>query len=103
MTRSIADFAEGDFVGRFDHAMFRDDRGDQFRGRDVERGVVDIASMGRGGAPQALGDLAAVALLDGDLPAGGEREIDAAGRGGDVERNAKMPGEDGDAEGADFV
>ena len=47
--------------------------------------------------------LARVALLDGDRRPVGEGQVERAGRGGDVERDAVGPGEQGHAVGPDLV
>ena len=50
-----------------------------------------------------VGDLARVALLDGDEIAVGRGRVDGVEGRGDVERDAVLLGEDGDAVGADLV
>jgi hypothetical protein len=48
-------------------------------------------------------ELVGAALLDGDGVAGGGREVDGAGGGGDVERDAVGLGGEGHGVGADLV
>ena len=50
-----------------------------------------------------MGDFAGIALLDGDEVAVGGGGVDGVERGGDVEGDAVLLGEDGDAVGADLV
>ena len=47
--------------------------GDQLGGRDVEGRIVDLHAVRRGLPAETVGDLAGVALLDGDLGAAGNR------------------------------
>src|SRR5207244_10935069 len=77
-------------IRRSQHAALRDDRRHQLRRRHVERGVVDVDPVGGGLFAQAVRHLARVALFDWDLLAAGERHVDAARRGGDVERDAEV-------------
>ncbi len=58
----------GDILGGdgADDAVLGDEGGDEARRCDVEGGVVDVDSLGGGGAAEAVGDLAGVSLFDGD-------------------------------------
>src|SRR5262249_1910864 len=72
-------------VGRADDALLGDDAGDELGGGDVEGGVVDVDAVGGRLAAEAVGDLARVALLDGDGRAIGDRQVERARRRRDVE------------------
>ena len=64
------------------------------RGRgDVERGVVDGDAFRGRLASQAVGDLARIALLDGDRGAIGKREVEGARGGSHVEGKTVRAGE----------
>src|SRR5580700_4930208 len=83
---SVDEVPQGWGEGCVRDAVFRDDGGDVALGGYVEGDV---------GGADVWGD--------GDLGAGGEREIDGGDGGGDVERDVIFFGQDSDAVRADFV
>src|SRR5690349_15049595 len=88
-------------IHRFNHAPFGDDAADEAGRGDVEGRVVDAdARRGRLTA-EAVGDFGRGSLLDRDLIAGGECQVERGGWRRDIKRNAVSVGEDGDAVGAD--
>src|SRR5580698_365680 len=88
--------------GRAGDAAFGDYSGDVAGGGDVEGGVGGVYWRGQIDAGHVR-DFFGAALLDGNLIAGVNGEIERGDRGGDVERNVVFFGQDGDAVGADFV
>lgn len=65
---------------------------------DIERGVIDFyAVCGHALAVPHFGDFLCGALLDVDVGAGGGVHVDGGGGGADVEGDAVVLGEDGDA------
>ncbi len=75
----------------------------RFGGGDVEGGVVDVDVAGGSLAAEAVGDLASLTLLDGNGRAIGDRQVERARWGRDVEGNAMGTGQQGHAVGADLV
>ena len=84
-------------------SAFGDYCGYVFRGGYVEGWVFDADSVGGELFSGVVGDLDGGALLDGDVVSVGGGEIDGGPGGGDVEGDGIVAGEDGDAEGSDFV
>jgi len=83
--------------------VFGDDGGDVFGGRDVEGGVLDGGAVGGHLLAVGVGDFGGGALLDGDLVAVGGGEVDGGERGGYVEGDAVLFGQDCDSVSADLV
>ena len=84
-------------------AALGDDRRHVLRRRHVERRVADLRAVGRQTRRPDVRDLAIVALLDRNPAAVRRVQIDGGERRGDVERNAVLLGQHGDAVGADLV
>jgi hypothetical protein len=66
-------------------------------------GIVDSDSGRCGLASETMGDFVSVTLLDRNLLASLNREIEGAARGGDVEGNSMGRGQDGEPIGANLV
>src|SRR5207237_8705465 len=86
-----------------DDPALGDDAGDVAGGRDVEGRVPDLHLAGRGADALDGADLVGGALLDRDLLARGDREVERGARRGDVKRDAVLLCEDRHAVGADLV
>lgn len=72
--------------------------------RDIECGIIDFyASWSHAFLVPHVGDFLGRALFDADIRTGGGVQIDGGGGGADVEGDAVVFGEDGDAGGADLV
>ena len=72
--------------------------------RDVECRVIDLYTVcGHALLVPHIGDFLGGTLFDLDVPARGGGEVDGGTGGADVEGDAVVLGEDGDAGGADFV
>src|SRR3954470_20473979 len=83
-------FAKGRAERRPVDALLGDDRRDVAVGRDVE-GRVGGANARRGDPPAAdVCHLVRGALLDRDLVAGGQRQVDRGGRCRDIKRKAVL-------------
>ena len=87
-----------------DNTILRNDRRDEFMIGHIEGWVIDVYSLGSHAlfVPH-VGDFLGGALFDLDVPARGGGEVDGGTGGADVEGDAVVFGEDGDAGGADFV
>ena len=66
-------------------------------------GLATPTPSGAMARPSSVGDLVGVALLDRDVGAVGDGEVDGGERGGDVEGDVVRACQDGDAVGADLV
>ena len=86
-----------------DDALLGDDARDELGRGDVERRVADLRAGRRDADAAELGDLLGAPLLDLDGGAVGRGEVDRAGRGADVERDAVAGREHGQRVGADLV
>ena len=85
-------------------SLLRHNRRNEFVIRDIECGIVHVyAFWCHAFFVPHVGDFLGGALFDVDVGAGGGVHIDGGGGGADVEGDAVMFGEDGDAGGADFV
>src|SRR5512133_3433092 len=84
-------------IRRADDSLVRQERRDQPRRRDIERGVVCLDAFRGGATAESLGDLARIALFDDDRAAVRRAGIDRGGGGGDVERYAVRVCENGEA------
>src|SRR5262249_15304916 len=91
------------FLDRLNDSFLGDDACNEAGRRDLEGGIVDLDALRSDGPAEAVGDLARIALLDGDGGAGGEGQVERAARRGDVERDAVSAGEHGHPVGADLV
>ena len=89
--------------GSAEDAALGDDGGDVLGGGDVEGGVLDGCAVWGHLLAVGVGDFAGGALLDGDEVSVGGGEVDGGPGGGDVEGDAVLFGEDGDAVGTDLV
>ena len=91
-------------IWRCPHSLLRHDRGDQFVIGDIERRVIDLYTVcGHALFVPHVGDFFGRTLLDLDVLARGGGEVDGGTGCADVEGDAIVSGEDGDAGGADFV
>jgi len=90
-------------VGRAGHALLAHDRGDVAAGRHVEGGIAH--GHARGGHPPSavMRHLVRGPLLDGDLGAGGDGEIEGRDGGGDVEGDPVLLGQHRHRVGSDLV
>ena len=88
---------------RAQHADLGDDGRDVGVRRDVEGGVVGSRALGRHARAAERRDLVLVSLLDGDLGAGPNAQIDGRERRRHVERHAVLLGQHRDGVGADLV
>jgi hypothetical protein len=95
--------ADGFVVRSAKDAALGDDGGDVLGRGDVEGGVFDGYAVGGHLLAVGVGDLACVALFDRDAFAGGGLQVEGGPGGGNVEGDAVLFGEDGDAVGADLV
>ena len=87
-----------------DNTILRNDRRDEFVVCHIEGGVIDVnASWCHALFVPHVGDFLGRTLFDLDVPARGGGEVDGGTGGADVEGDAVVLGEDGDAGGADFV
>ena len=87
-----------------DNTLLRHDRRNELVIGNVERGVIHLyAVCGHALAVPHIGDFLRGALFDMDVAACGSGEVDGGGWGADVEGNAVVFGEDGDASCADLV
>ena len=87
-----------------DNTILRNDRRDEFMIGHIEGGVIDVnASWCHALFVPHVGDFLGRTLFDLDVPARGGGEVDGGTGGADVEGDAVVFGEDGDAGGADFV
>ena len=87
-----------------DNTILRHDRGDQFVIGDIECGVIGLYTVcGHAFLVPHIGDFLGGALFDVDVPTGGGVHVNGGGWGADVEGDAVVSGEDGDAGGSDFV
>ena len=87
-----------------DNTILRNDRRDEFMIGHIEGGVIDVnASWCHALFVPHVGDFLGRALFDLDVLARGGGEVDGGTGGADVEGDAVVLGEDGDAGGADFV
>ena len=87
-----------------DNTILRNDRRDEFMIGHIEGGVIDVnASWCHALFVPHVGDFLGRTLFDLDVPARGGGEVDGGTWGADVEGDAVVLGEDGDAGGADFV
>src|ERR1035438_9119430 len=96
-------FFEGLDVWGAQNATFGDDGGDVFGGRYIERGIADADAVGRELLAAVVRDFESAALLNGDGVAGFSGEIDSGPRGGGVEGDAMLPGQDCDVVCADLI
>src|SRR6478672_884539 len=80
-----------------------DDRRDELRRRNVERGIEDAGFVRRRLGAEAAPDLVRGALLDRDPSTARRRRVERAPRRGDVEWNAVIIGRDGERIRADLV
>ena len=79
-------------------------RGNQLVIGNVKCGVIDLYTVcGHAFLVPHIGDFLGGALFDVDVPTGGGVHVNGGGWGADVERDAVVFGEDGDAGGADLV
>ena len=87
-----------------DNTILRNDRRDEFMIGHIEGGVIDVYSLGSHAlfVPH-VGDFLGRTLFDLDVPARGGGEVDGGTGSADVEGDAVVFGEDGDARGSDFV
>src|SRR5437868_7379619 len=90
-------------VRRAGDAAVCDDGGDEFVGRHVEGGVLDGDAFGGETLVAYVCDLARVALLDWDLLARREREINGRDGRGDVEGDVVLARQHRDHVGSDLV
>ena len=95
--------AERFAVRRAENAALGDDSGDVLCGRDVEGGIADADAVRRELFAGVVRDFDGGALLDGDRVAGRSGEVDGGPGRGHIERDAVLPGQDGDVVGADLV
>ena len=87
-----------------DNTILRNDRRDEFVVCHIEGGVIDVnASWCHALFVPHVGDFLGRTLFDLDVAPGGGGEVDGGTGGADVEGDAVVLGEDGDAGGADFV
>ena len=87
-----------------DNTILRNDRRDEFMIGHIEGGVIDVnASWCHALFVPHVGDFLGRTLFDLDVAPGGGGEVDGGTGGADVEGDAVVLGEDGDAGGADFV
>ena len=87
-----------------DNTILRNDRRDEFVVCHIEGGVIDVnASWCHALFVPHVGDFLGRTLFDLDVAPGGGGEVDGGTGGADVEGDAVVFGEDGDAGGADFV
>src|SRR5580692_2214477 len=73
------------FAGGSDFAALREDRTDEARGRDVERGIVRADALGSNARAADREDLVVLAVFDHDGAAVRTRQVDRAPWSGDVE------------------
>ena len=87
-----------------DNTLFRHDRRNQLMIGDIKCGIIDVYSLGSHAllVPH-IGDFFGGALFDLDVLARGGGEVDGGTGGADVEGDAVVFGENGDAGGADLV
>src|ERR1035438_2886239 len=90
-------------VRRARHAAFRDDPGDVAVRRYVERGIEHRHAVGRHHRVAYVRYFARGALLDGDVVAAGERQVERGDGRGHVKRHAVFFGQHGQRIRADFV
>ena len=87
-----------------DNTILRNDRRDEFMIGHIEGGVIDVnASWCHALFVPHVGDFLGRTLFDLDVLSRGGGEVDGRTGGADVEGDAVVFGEDGDAGGADFV
>ena len=87
-----------------DNSILRNDRRDEFVVCHIEGGVIDVnARWCHALFVPHVGDFLGRTLFDLDVAPGGGGEVDGGTGGADVEGDAVVFGEDGDAGGADFV
>ena len=91
-------------LGSTPYPILRHNRRNQLVIGNVERWVIHVHSLGSHAlfVPH-VGDFLGRTLFDLDVPARGGGEVDGGTGGADVEGDAVVFGEDGDAGGADFV
>src|SRR5262249_22197193 len=65
--------------------------------------IIGMYTFGSGLPAETVSDLAGVPMLDGDFLPRGDRKVEGAGGGGDVERHVMMCGQHGDPISADLV
>ena len=87
-----------------DNTLFRHDRRNQLMIGDIKCGIIDVYSLWcHTFLVPHIGDFLGGALLNMDVGSGGGREVNGGGGGADVEGDAVVFGENGDAGGADLV
>ena len=72
----LKELRDGFRIRRFDDPLLGDDRGDEFRGGDVEGGIDDVDLIGGDLRAAHVRDLPVVALLDGDAATVGHLRVD---------------------------